>query len=63
MLSMMTPIQLSAKTLSALWGWMEVKGWHGYWRSKKLTGRVASEQPGTFLPYFLPPFCCRSSAK
>lgn len=58
-LSMMTPIQLSAKTLSALWGWMEVKGWHGYWRSKKLTGRVASEQPGAFPP----PFCCRSSAK
>lgn len=57
--SMMIPIQFSAKTLSVLWDWMEAKGWNGYLSSKKLTGRVASEQPGALLPHF----CCRSSAK
>lgn len=24
-----TPIQFSPRVLSALWGWIEVKGWHG----------------------------------
>lgn len=69
---MKTLTQFSARTLSSLWGWREVKGyWHegicqcprGYWRGRNLAGRAASGDPVTVLPHSLPPFCCRSSAK